>query len=792
MAARRVIPFPDRGKTDVAPPPQRSLALSPLTGEFLDQDAESAFLRATWPASRFYVVRAAYLAGAVFVLFGVADLARLGATEAVLGMTAIRFAVFALGVAVATLIARPPHALWAGAAMTGLFWTMCLSMMGIAEVRGAIAMTYIAGVLGIVLAQYLFVPVRLYVALTSALAMSATAFAYGVTRDTADIIDSEALGGVLSAANLLGLALTLTLNRVRRRDFTVLLAEETTNAALRRRNAELEATLARAAAERARIGDAEALGAVAGALPVGLLLTDRDGRAITWNAAFADLLGPGAEPRRGQSADDLRQALQQRSDPSQVGDPLATADAVAPYDAEVELVLADGRTLVRSAAPVALPDGRTGVAWIFQDVTAERRTLGVLSAERDRAAAGMAAKSAFLAMVSHELRTPLGGIMGMIRLLEESRLSANQRALVEASSHSGEVMLAVLDDLLEFNRLESAVLDIAAEPFDLRQTVESVGRLFAHRAAEKGVTLTVEVAESVPARVIGDANRLRQVLMNLTLNAVKFTAHGSIVIRIRRDPDRFPGGALLFEVRDTGIGMDPAVLDRVFDPFFQVAPHDAAVGRVEGTGLGLAICRRLVELQGGRIGVESRKNEGSRFWFLLPLATAPAADHGDRDAPLADDEEDGFELPPLKVLAVDDNAVNQRLVTTLLEARGHRVTTAEDGAHAVAAARLGGYDLLILDLRMPSLGGLEAAALIRSLPAPEGRVPIVLLSAGMEPAVRREAMAAGIDAVLGKPYTVEALLGAVARAVRTRTGAATAHAAKTEHEKPRPSVSGGA
>lgn len=737
-------------------PPKRSLALTPISGEFADPAVEQAFLTVTWPSVRRHVATAALVTGSVFLLLGVADLLRHGPDAAFFRMLGVRLSVCLCALAAAALAARPVQSRWVGPAMAGLFWIALAGMVAIAEIRGAVSMPYIAGLMALVVSHYLFIPLRMTGTTLSAVLLGAVGLAYAAQRGTAPIIDVDGLAVILIAANLLGGSMICALNRIRRQDHALLVAEQRETAALRATVSRLEPELADAVATLERLErEAARPWALLDAIPGGMVAVDGHGMVVAWNSSFATMWAIDAAGLVRLPAAELRRRLQARLDSG------VSADLLPPIDGDaMDLVLADGRVLEQTSRFLNLPGNVPGRAWFFRDVTELRRAFDAALEARAKAEAANRAKSTFLAMVSHEIRTPLNGILGMNRLLAESRLNTAQRAWVDAASHSGEVMLAVLDDLLDFNRMETAGLELADDPFDLHETVEAVARLFGHRAAEKGLRLSLEIAADVPRRLQGDANRLRQILMNLVGNAVKFTAAGTVDLRVSAGTPPVCGVRLQFEVIDTGIGISPATLDRVFDPFVQGEP---AIGRLYGgTGLGLAICQRLVELQGGEIGAESRLGEGSRFWFNIAYAVAEEPDK-------VASEPRASRSRPIRILLADDNMVNQRLATTILEACGHKVTTVDDGAQAVAAARLGGFDVLVIDLRMPAIGGIEAATLIRSLPGPEGRVPIVALTANTNPDDWAACRAAGIDAVVTKPFTVEQLVSALDEAISTTT-----------------------
>ncbi len=389
-----------------------------------------------------------------------------------------------------------------------------------------------------------------------------------------------------------------------------------------------------------------------------------------------------------------------------------------------------------------------------REIDERRRIEDDLRAAKDKAEEAANAKSRFLAMMSHEVRTPMNGILGMAGLLLESRLEAEAREQAEAIRRSGEALLAVLDDILDFSKLEAGRLDIRPEPVDLRRLIDDVGALMACRAEEKGLTLAVEVGAEVPRWVETDPARLRQVLLNLVSNAVKFTHKGGVRVTVARAGGGRPN--LIVTVTDTGIGISEAARGQLFTEFGQA---DASIARrYGGTGLGLAISKRLVELMHGRIGVESREGVGSRFWFALPVVELPGP-------PPADPQAQPMELRPLRVLLAEDNLINQRVAVALLERRGHAVDIVGDGAQAVAAVADGDYDVVLMDVQMPGMDGLDATRRIRALPAPRGLVPIVAMTANALRGDEERCLAAGMDAYVPKPLDVERLEHALARSV---------------------------
>jgi signal transduction histidine kinase len=363
------------------------------------------------------------------------------------------------------------------------------------------------------------------------------------------------------------------------------------------------------------------------------------------------------------------------------------------------------------------------------------------------------ARSLFLANVSHELRTPLNGVIGMAELLARSPLDGARAGQVEVIRQSGEVLVSLIDDLLDLTRIESGLLALEVVPMAPRALVAEVAALFAPLAAQKGVALQAACDPSVPDSLAGDPLRVRQVLMNLVANAVKFTDAGSVTVEARwRD-------GLVVGVRDTGIGMTADALARLFQPFAQ---GDATTTRrFGGTGLGLALCRQLCVRMGGDVRVASTPGVGTYFEVSLPLPVAPSA-----SAPPAPAR---ASLPPTsakgsqRVLVVEDNAINQMVVGAMLEQLGLAFDAVNDGAAAVEAAARGGYQLVLMDCQMPVMDGFAATEAIRALPGAQGRVPIVALTASALPDELARCLACGMNATLSKPLTFADLDAALAR-----------------------------
>jgi CheY-like chemotaxis protein len=372
-------------------------------------------------------------------------------------------------------------------------------------------------------------------------------------------------------------------------------------------------------------------------------------------------------------------------------------------------------------------------------------------------------QSAFLATMSHEIRTPLHGVIGLTSLLLGTPLSPTQQEYVGGIQTSGETLLSLLNDVLDFAKIEAGQMTLEVRPLDPRQLLHDVVAPFRTQAQAKGLRLDVQVAPAVPPVLWGDQARLRQVLLNLVHNAVKFTTQGEVGVGVTLVEESAEGVLLRVTVRDTGIGIAPEVQARLFAPFTQA--DSSTTRRYGGTGLGLAIAKRLVELMGGTIGVHSALGQGSTFWLTLRLARG--ADAAARLARAA--VEPAGALPAGRrgcILVAEDNAINRLVAVGLLESLGYAVQTVETGRQAVAAVRAAAYDLVLMDLHMPDMDGFAATAAIRQQERTawqERRLPIVALTADALAGDAEKSLAAGMDGHLSKPLTVERLAAVVER-----------------------------
>jgi two-component system, sensor histidine kinase and response regulator len=397
------------------------------------------------------------------------------------------------------------------------------------------------------------------------------------------------------------------------------------------------------------------------------------------------------------------------------------------------------------------------VAGSMQDVTEARESRDALILASEAAQAANRAKSDFLANVSHEIRTPMNGIVGMTSLLLDTPLDATQKNFAETIRSSADSLLCVINDILDFSKIEAGRLDIESIEMDPCANAREVAAIMGFQAAARGLELAVNVAPGVPARVIGDPQRIRQCLVNLIGNAVKFTREGRVVAEVSAIGEREGCVLTRFEVRDTGIGIKSEVLKTLFQPFVQA--DSSTTRHFGGTGLGLSIVRRLVDMMGGEVGVESEEGKGSRFWFVLPLRPVAAAPPRAVRAPQLAQQLRFC----AQVLLVEDNPVNQQVACRFLERLGCRVVLAANGAEGIDAWQKAEFDLILMDMQMPVMDGYTAAARIRELETGRRHTPIVALTANAMSGELARVTNAGMDGLLTKPLNADELGHTLAR-----------------------------
>ena len=378
-------------------------------------------------------------------------------------------------------------------------------------------------------------------------------------------------------------------------------------------------------------------------------------------------------------------------------------------------------------------------------------------AARDRAEAASRAKSEFLATMSHEIRTPMNGMLGMLRLLGKAELGDREREQLLLVQSSGEALLTILNDILDYSKIESGHIDLEETAFDLEELVNGILSLLRPRAQDKDVGLTLTCSAEVPRLLRGDPGKLRQILFNLIGNGLKFTERGQVAVGIEGLEAGTEGHCRLrFEIADNGIGLAPTDREKVFDAFFQ---KDASISRrYGGTGLGLAICKKLVEAMGGEIGLDDRLQGGSIFWFTLTLAIARPEEISEQNRMLAADGKGATTLPPKRILVVEDNEISSLVTRAFLEDQGHSVTMAKDGLEALDAVSAGNFDAVLMDISLPGMDGIEATGRIRTLADTDKRhIPIIAISAHVFSSEIDQHLSAGMNGFIGKPVSPERL-----------------------------------
>ncbi len=486
--------------------------------------------------------------------------------------------------------------------------------------------------------------------------------------------------------------------------------------------------------------------------PASVIITDRRARIAYSNPMFTQVTGYRPDEVLGKNPSILGSGLTPYQSYRQLWKTILAGEV---WRGEFINRRKDGGLYWESAAiaPVRDEHGEiTHFVAVKADITAQKDAEARLRQAKEQAERGMRARSEFLAMMSHEIRTPMNGIMGMIQLLQDTDLTPTQRDYVEVVRHSSAALVTLLNDILDFSKLEAGKLTLEDEQFAPHDLVTSVVALMAPRAEEKGLRLDMRIADDVPPHLRGDSSRLRQVLLNLVGNAIKFTVQGSVTITVSRRPGPQADTARLhIAVADTGIGVPEDARQRLFADYEQA---DSSVARrFGGTGLGLAICKRIVTLMGGAIGVDSQPGEGSTFWIEAALPVAAATPEAPADTGRPADHR----RRALRILLAEDNVINQKVAVGLLSRAGHAVTVVPDGGAAVKAAADGGFDLVLMDMEMPELSGVEATRRIRALPGATGRVPIIAMTANAMEGDRERCAEAGMNGFVSKPIDAGAL-----------------------------------
>jgi PAS domain S-box-containing protein len=516
-------------------------------------------------------------------------------------------------------------------------------------------------------------------------------------------------------------------------------------------------------AEADRLRMARELESIFSASLVGILLV-REGRIVNVNERLCRMLGYdhdqliGAEARiffRDRGA--FRHFVQQYARQLVAGE--------LEY-LEYRLVHRDGSLLdcALSGKAMVPRDLTQGVVWIIQDITRRKEAERALQAAKEEAEAANRAKSEFLANMSHEIRTPMNGIIGMCELLLKTDLDAEQAHHLQLIRESGRRLMHIINDILDFSKVEAGRIEIESYPFSLRDAAAELMGNLEVEATKKGLKLGCEIDDAVPDTLVGDRNRLLQVLINLVGNGVKFTGRGSVLltvtVREQPAPDRV---VLFFEVTDTGVGIAPEKQDAIFEAFVQAdSSHSRRFG---GTGLGLSISRDLVRLMGGELQFKSRPGKGTRFYFFLPFRYIVGQLPGASDRAPEDDPGPGPSSGG-RILLAEDEHINTTLAVLILEEAGFEVVAVSNGREAVEEWQKGGFDCILMDIQMPEMDGFAAVRRIRRQEKDGEHIPIIAMTAHAGHNDRDNCLQAGMNAYITKPISAVSLVAVLSRFIK--------------------------
>ncbi|MEI7491692.1 MAG: ATP-binding protein [Bacteroidota bacterium] len=523
----------------------------------------------------------------------------------------------------------------------------------------------------------------------------------------------------------------------------------------------LSSLLTRTSADLKKVSEnlkvrAEELSTILSTIPAYVYFKDVKLNYILVNQSFAELVGVPAEKIQGKSLKDI--LYNYKSNGYIETEQKVIDSGTAVYDIEEELEFM-GRLLwvntnlapIRSTAGQII--GLIGISW---DITERKHYESELKYAKELAEAGTMAKNEFIASISHEFRTPMNGILGLAEILRNTSLDENQSELLKGIVSSAENLLVLVNDLLDFSAIEAGKMELDFHPFMLERVLEDVFQMLNMKALEKSLDFKVSISDNVPNHLVGDSQRLRQIIINLVNNAVKFTDHGGISIHISLLNRTIDHALLRFEVKDTGIGIPPEALNSLFRVFSRIRQKQHKL--ISGTGLGLSICKKLTDLLGGEIGVESVHGKGSTFWFNLPFElSSPRA-----QSPNKTDEFFDNLFTGKKVLVAEDNLINQKIVSFQLKRMGFDVKLVDNGQSALEEFTANKFDLIILDIQMPVMDGYQVAKAIRNLEKSiSAHVPIIALTANAMKGDRELYLDAGMDGYVSKPFNIETLQKAI-------------------------------
>jgi len=515
--------------------------------------------------------------------------------------------------------------------------------------------------------------------------------------------------------------------------------------------------LIRTSADLKKVSDslkirAEELSTLLTTIPAYVYFKDTQLNYMMVNQPFAELAGLTAEEIQNKTIQDVFPGYNNPQYYAMEQSVISTGKAV--YDIEEEIQHIDRKRWVNSnIAPIRNSSGQIiGLIGISWDITERKLHEEELRQSKELAEAGTIAKNEFIASISHEFRTPMNGILGLSEILRNSPLAPEQMDLLKGIISSAENLLVLLNDVLDFSAIEAGKMEMDYQPFMLDRVLEDISLVMKMKASEKSLVFDVAVDKDVSNLLIGDSQRLRQIIINLTNNAVKFTDKGKIGLFVTSEEITDARTVLKFRVVDSGIGIPQESIDSLFRVFSRVRQDKSKL--VAGTGLGLSICKKLTDLMGGDIGVESTPGTGSTFWFTLPFTLSKfQKKHHDKTP-----EQESAGFAKKVVLVAEDNVINQRIVSFQLKKMGFEVDIVDDGQQAFDKYHTRIYDLIILDIQMPQMDGYQVAKAIRAEEKGTGRHSVIIaLTANAMKGDRELYLDAGMDGYVSKPFTYEIL-----------------------------------
>ncbi len=517
----------------------------------------------------------------------------------------------------------------------------------------------------------------------------------------------------------------------------------------------LSSLLTRTSADLKKVSDnlkerAEELSTILATIPAYVYFKDINLKYVLVNRSFEELINKKAEDIVGKRLHEIISTYHNDTYNQKEQEVLETGKSL--YDIEEEIMINDSLNYLNTnIAPIRnLENEIIGIIGISLNITERKHNEQELLHAKELAEAGTQAKNEFIASVSHEFRTPMNGILGLSEILRNTNLTHEQLDLLKGITTSADNLLVLLNDVLDFSAIEAGKMEIDYQAFDLNKLLDDINLVIGIRAKEKDLEFNIIKEENLPNILVGDAQRLRQIIINLANNAVKFTEEGKVNVNITKQKTEDNKLTIRFEVADTGIGIPHAAMQSLFQVFSRVKQDKSKL--IAGTGLGLSICKKLTDMMQGDIGVESVQGKGSMFWFTLPFEVGVQKAIVDEIKPIEIVKSDGKK----HILLVDDNHINQRISKFHLEKMGLKVDQAYNGQEALSKYCQNNYDLIVLDIQMPIMDGYEVAKAIRDVEKNTARhIPIIALTANAMKGDKEKYLNAGMDDYISKPFTLD-------------------------------------